>query len=233
MTIANGTTTQTVTLPWDQLTPGERRILAPKLILVDDQRELTEDDLFRAGIEFNRGMIEGDPRMNADPEKLAAHLLTLRNFLAQTGGYSDGALWREVAVLKGVRRSYLELTVRDRDGLLRLLATRGFAINREPFWTIHKFDSARSITRFWREPSLHFANDRANEREYGPNYFFVHWDVASATFRETSGWLGRVPGMRYLEMLYGSWRHRSGFASPEVVRAFLPAQGSESSTLLT
>ena len=232
MTIANGNTV-TSALPWDHLTPGEQRILAPKLILVDDGSELTEHDMFRAGIEFNRGMIEGDPLTNADPEQLAAHLLTLRNFLEQTGAYSDGALWREVAVLKGVRRSYLELTFRDRDELLRLLATRNFLINREPFWTTHKFDSARGITRFSREPSLHLANDRADEPEYGPNYFFVHWDVASPIFREASSWLGRLPGMRYFEMLYAAWRHRSGFASPESVRSYLPPEGSESGAVLT
>ena len=232
MTIANGNT-GTPALPWDHLTPEEQRILAPKLVPLDGRSELTEDDLLRASLEFNRGMIEGDPQTNADPEKLAVHLLTLRNFLEQARAYRDGALWREVASLKGVRRSYLELTVRDRDRLLRLLATQNFVVNREPFWTIHKFDSARGITRFSHEPSLHFANDRANEPGYGPNYFFVHWDVASPIFREASWWRGRVPGMRYLEMLYASWRHRSGFASPELVRSYLPPEGSESTVVLT
>ena len=149
------------------------------------------------------------------------NLLTAQNFVLHAGGYDNSAIWRQILEIKGFRRSYLELTVFDRNEFLRVLTDCGYVINREPFWTIHKFDSARERTEYSHHPPLHFANDRANETDYGPNYFFVHWDGASPWFRK-SKWLIRfLPGGWQLEQVYAALRHRRGSPCPQMVKVYL------------
>jgi hypothetical protein len=109
---------------------------------------------------------------------------------------------------------------------MRALVNIGFVVNREPFWTIHRFDSAREVTTFSDEPSLHFANDRADEPAYGANYFFVHWDVSSAWFTKTRRDRGLMARVKVVERLRSAWRHRTGFAEPEAVQSSLSARSA-------
>ena len=207
--------------PWSLLTADERRLLVPKLVTPAAADEINDADLTGAGEVFDRALLSESERGEPDGTVVAERLLTMRNFVEQTGGYDSGPLWQQVARLTGVRRSYLELFVHRRDEFLVTLGEAGFVINREPFWTIHKFDSARALTRFSHEPSLHFANDRANGSGYGATYFFTHWDVSSVWFEESSWRFGRVPGLRSVERLRAARRHHTGFASPEAVQSYL------------
>lgn len=215
-------------MPWSLLSELDRRLLIPKLIEVEPGHEPEESESVKAGEIFDRGVLDETEQAAAElsmlaPEVIEERLLTIRNFMLQTGAYSDGPLWQEIASLKGVRRSYIELSVHSRDSLLVKLGDLGFVINREPLWTIHKFDSARAPTRFSHEPSLHFANDRADEPGYGPDYFFIHWDVSSVWF-ERAGWRYRIPGTYSYERLRAAMRHEQGFASPHVVLSYLAEQ---------
>ncbi len=207
--------------PWSLLSEAERRLVLPKLVTTVSANGTAESDWISAGDVFDRALLDESERGMPSPTVIAERLLTIRNFIEQTGGLDDGPLWRQIARLKGVRRSYLELSVHCCDEFLLELGEAGFVIDREPFWTIHKFDSARASTRFSHQPSLHFANDRADEPGYGPSYFFVHWDVSSIWFEESSWWCAGMPGSRSLERLRAAFRHQHGFASPEVVQSYL------------
>jgi hypothetical protein len=208
--------------PWQVLSNLERRLLAPKLLLTPPRdREFNDVEFDTAAEEFLRGIRD---EFAAEPESesiIAERLLTVRNFMAQTGAYRNSLLWRQIQLFRGFRSSYIELLVEDRDELMRVLADARYVINREPPWSIHRFDSARAPTRFSSEPSLHFANDRADEPDYGPNYFFVHWDATSVWFEQARGWLGRLPGGHWIERLRAARKHNSGFADPGDVRGYL------------
>ena len=192
--------------PWSQLSEAEQVALSPKLA------GLPED----AAERFNQFVIEYDRQGAINHPATNDNLLTAQNFIAQTATF-----WNHIAEVKGFGRSYLELTVRDRTKFLRALAEADYVINREPFWTIHKFDSAREVTDYSHQPSLHFANDRASEREYGENYFFVHWDKTSAWFRKSNWPIRRLPGARQAEQLFAAVQHRFGCACPQTVRDHL------------
>lgn len=213
----------TNTSPWTRLSEDERLMLAPKLLGLDDNIQ-PDDQRFEAAAErFNCFVVERDAAGEINRPALSDNILTAQNFMAHTGARGNSPLWQLIAEIKGFRRSYLELTVKDRDELLRVLKEQKFVINREPFWTIHKFDSARARTVYSDEPSLHFANDRANEDDkgYGPKYFFVHWDRTSCWFRKSKWPVGWMPGMRVVEQLYAALHHRAGFASPMAVKEYL------------
>src|SRR4030095_9397912 len=44
----------------------------------------------------------------------------------------------------------------------------------------HRFDNARARTDYRTDPQLHYMNDLSDDQNYGPNYFFVHWDATSS-----------------------------------------------------
>ena len=44
----------------------------------------------------------------------------------------------------------------------------------------HPFDNARARTDYRTDPQLHYANDKSDDKNYGQNYFFVHWDPTSS-----------------------------------------------------
>ncbi len=207
--------------PWSQLSADEQFALAAKLVALD--AELPQSDqLFEAAAErFDQFIIEYDLQGATNHQATFDNLLTAQNFIAHIGGLNNSAIWKQIAEIKGFRRSYLELTVVDRQEFLETLAELGYVINREPFWTIHKFDSAREATDYSHHPSLHFANDRANETDYGPNYFFAHWDKTSSWFRKSNWPIRRLPGAYQLEQLYVSLHHRFGCACPQSVSQHL------------
>ena len=165
---------------------------------------------------FDQLIIEYDLDGKVNRRATGDNVLTAQNFIAHATPF-----WPHIAEIKGFRRSYLELTVLNRDAFLQALADAGYVINREPFWTIHKFDSAREVSEYSMQPSLHFANDRSGEAEYGPNYFFVHWDKTSVWFRKSNWPIRRLPGVRQMEQLYAAVHHRFGCACPQRVREHL------------
>ncbi|MFN0111575.1 MAG: hypothetical protein ACKVZH_22160 [Blastocatellia bacterium] len=202
--------------PWSQLGDDEQLALAPKLIGLREATISSDQILETAAERFDQFIIEYDQRGQINHAATQDNLLTAQNFVAHAAPF-----WALIAEIKGFRRSYLELTVFNRDEFLRALAAADFVINREPFWTIHKFDSARETTEFSHQPSLHFANDRADEADYGPNYFFVHWDNTSAWFRNSTWPIGNLPGARQIEQLYAALQHRFGCACPQTVSEHL------------
>jgi hypothetical protein len=208
----------TSALLWSLLTDAEQEVLLPTLVSGEFD-EVARREI--APSRFAEVFLDENERVEVETSLVNERLLTVRNLMKQTGAGEDGSLWGEVSVIRGIRRSYLELLVHDRDRFLRKLEDAGYVINREPFWTIHKFDSARAVTTYSDEPSLHFANDRADEPGYGGNYFFVHWDVASVWFelaRRGRGFLARI---KLIERLRSALRHRNGFADPEAVSDYL------------
>jgi len=208
--------------PWQHLSRLEQSILAPKLIDLTNKQTVEDSDLETAGDLFNRISVEtaaGDDAL--DPKAFAPHILTARNLMAQCGAYRKSPLWDMITRIHGFRKSYIELSVKDRDGLLEHLRGLDFVINREVFWSIHKHDSARARTSTSGDPSLHFANDRAKEANYGQNYFFVHWDATSVWFGKARGFWKWIPGGRLLEGLFAGLRHKQGFAAPDDVETLI------------
>ncbi len=204
--------------PWNRLSEDEQLTLAPKLFGWRKAIIATDQMPEAAGERFNELVIEFDSTGEADAQTTEESILTARNFIAQT---SDSPIWNQIAEIKGFRRSYLELTVNDRDEFLNTLAGLDYIINREPFWSTHRFDSAREMTDYSHQPSLHFANDRADEDDYGPNYFFAHWDKASCWFRKSNWPIRRLPGAKPIEQLYAAIHHRFGCACPVAVSKHL------------
>lgn len=212
--------------PWSQLNDGEQLALASKLIGLREKTTET-DQLFEAAAErFDQFVIAYDSGGALNHQATQDNLATAQNFILHLGGHDHSALWQQILEIKGFGRSYLELTVFDRDEFLGVLAAAGFVINREPFWTIHKFDSARETTEYSHHPPLHFANDRANEADYGPNYFFVHWDKTSPWFRKSKWPIRRLPGAWRLEQIYAATRHRFGCPCPKMVKVYLNQKSS-------
>lgn len=210
--------------PWSLLSEAEQLILTPKLAGGGNAR-ITDQLLEIAAERFDQLITEVTPHGAVNHGAIGDFVLTAQNFILHVGGHHQAALWQQIAEFKGFRRSYLELTVRSREDFLRVLRASNFVINREPFWSTHKFDSARAMTQRSHQPSLHFANDRADEAEYGPDYFFVHWDKTSCWFRK-SNWAGQwLPGARVIEQLYAAMQHRTGCACPRVVCDYLRQNG--------
>ncbi len=203
--------------PWHSLGEIEHRTLTPKLLGLGEETPVTDWLLEAARERFDHFVLEFQPDGSPHHQAILDRILTAQNFLAQT----RATVWQYVRELKGIRRSYLELTVWNRDEFLRVLKESEFIVNREPFWSIHRFDSARAVTDYSHQPSLHFANDRADEDAYGPEYFFVHWDQTSAWFRRSLWPVRHLPGARLAEQLYAAARHRSGCACPQKVREYL------------
>lgn len=149
--------------------------------------------------------------------------LTLQNFTRQVSQLP--AAWAQVHCFVGVARSYLEVTVYDHREFLVALKTAGYAVNS---WMEavgrwagngHRFDGARARTEHRYEPQLHLVNDRADEADYGPNYFFVHWD-AQSVFARRGSLLGRLAASR---------THKYHSASPQEVKAYLDRFNSNAS----
>lgn len=153
-----------------------------------------------------------------DAEGRAPQWLTLRNFVRQVSAIPTA--WEQIETIVGVAVSYLEIRVYDCDEFLQTLKIHGYAVNswmeRVSRWAGHghRFDSARALTEHRYEPQLHFVNDRADEDDYGPNYFFVHWD-AQSVFAKRGGLIGRIAAGR---------THAHQTATPQQVDEYLNCQ---------
>lgn len=168
----------------------EQQLITPKLIGNFDSLAHSPEQYLQAQTIFHRLILD-----DSQPELHFDRFLTLRNFVRQVGAIP--AAWNQIRSFIGVSRSYLEMTVHDHQDFLFVLRAEGFAVNS---WMEkvsrfaghgHRFDSARARTEYRHDPQLHLVNDRADEEDYGPNYFFVHWDAQSVYARQGS-LLGRI-----------------------------------------
>ena len=199
---------------FSRLKMEEQQLLAPKLLRVAAPESITSTALQQAHAIFHDLIL-------MDGQRREERFLTLRNFVRQVGAMP--VVWRHVNSFIGIGRSYLELTVHDHQGFLSSLKAEGFAVNswmeKVSRWAGHghRFDSARARTEHRFEPQLHLVNDRADEADYGPNYFFVHWD-AQSVYANRSGLLSRIAAGR---------THKHHTASPEEVAAYLDSREGE------
>lgn len=114
-----------------------------------------------------------------------------------------------------IQSSEIHVEVRDRKEFLADLQNAGYEVNtigdviaRHKY---HPFDNASALTERIKDPQLHFANNRAFDPDFGPKYFFAHWDRASSHSRE-GGPIGDIAA---------GISHSKGFASPQAVRDYL------------
>jgi RHS repeat-associated protein len=212
--------------PWDQLNDEERRALAPKLVSVNDPNKITNRELKAAGGQFNQltKVYNADGTLNtqATGDRVATAQNFVQNFTQGTPPQQN-AVYQQIDQIKAIGRSTIEVTVRDKDQFLAALSKEGYAVNSADEYVAnayarmtkgsvdHPFDSARAPTIYATDPELHYANDRANDPAYGPNYFFAHWDPASVNCDFGCGPIGRAAS--------GS-QHSSGAASPAQVRDY-------------
>lgn len=209
--------------PWEQLSNEERTLLAPKLVSVKDASKLTAKELSAAGSAFNR-MVTVD----GNAEGTATNIAAMQDFIAAAGGYKNSKVWRDitsiVAVTFGgpppagdyaVQSSEIHVTVADKKTFLADLQNEGYEVNTvsDKLFrrTYHPFDNASALTPRINDPQLHYANNKSNDPDFGPNYFFAHWDRASSHSRE-GGPIGDAAA---------GASHSKGFASPQAVREYL------------
>ena len=169
-----------------------------------------------------------------------ANFASLRNFALQMGGPTENEIWRLIrsiaasipSPLNGrgdYQSSVIQFRVADRDEFLHCLRddpinrfsvnsfadslrktaqeVRGAFKGREVY---HAFDNARASTPRAADPQLHIYNELADDPEFGPNFFWAHWDFPSARADENSFWSN----------LRGAMKHGE-FATPEEVWEFL------------
>ena len=177
---------------WDQLTDAERKALEGKL-------ELKKDETSRQA--FNR-LVAAD-----DETTTSANIQSVENFIAQAGGTKNSETWQQITAITKVtpgtsdlseavddssRResSNIEIKVDDKNKFFTALKndpinkftvnSLGDAVMKGVGASWHPFDNARAQTAYRTDPQLHYGNDLSNDKNYGPNYFFVHFDPTSS-----------------------------------------------------
>ncbi len=212
--------------PWDQLEDYERRALASKLTQVKDADNITKKELKAAGEKFNNltKVYNSDGTINT--QATADNVATAQNFVQnfiQGSPPNQNPVYQQINTIEAIGRSTVEVTVKDKDQFLGALANQGYAVNSGDEYVAngyaritkgsadHPFDSARARTVYDSDPELHYGNDRANDPNYGSNYFFAHWDPTSVNCVRGCGPIGRVAS--------GS-QHSSGPASPAQVKDY-------------
>jgi hypothetical protein len=114
-----------------------------------------------------------------------------------------------------VQSSEIHVTVANKETFLKDLQNEGFEVNTlsDKIFrsTYHPFDNASGLTDKIKDPQIHYANNKANDPQFGPDYFFAHWDRASSHSRE-GGPIGDIAA---------GISHSKGFASPQAVRDYL------------
>jgi hypothetical protein len=218
--------------PWDQLTDEERKALAPKLTTVNDPNKITTKELKTAGARFNDLTKVYNANGTLNTQATADNVATAQNFVAnfsQGGPASQNAVYQQINSIERIGRSTVEVTVQNKDQFLTALSKAGYAVNSADEYVAnawaritkgsvdHPFDSARAPTIYYSDPELHFANDRADDPKYGPNYFFAHWDPASVNCDFGCGPIGRASS---------GMEHSKGPASPAQVRDYLKRVGN-------
>lgn len=200
---------------WNQFSATQKNLLTPVLLQLSidvpnsEQLQAAEKVFYDLiGNENNQGTVEDK-------------FLTIQNLVVQIG--SPPTLWKQIKTIVGVATGYLEIRVVDRDQFLGELKNNGFVVNSwmekiaRLFGGGHKFDSARAKTETRFDPELHFANDRANEENYGKEYFFVHWDAQSVFPQRTNLW----------NRIAAASTHHDQSASPQEVAKYLQQQSQK------
>lgn len=205
---------------WDYLTDDEKRRIASKLVDVKDASKLTKDDLQRAGVQFN-SLTSTDGKTDMD------RVNTAINFIYAAGGNkgpSGSAVWQDITKITEIGRSSLAMfVISDNEKFKADLKQEGFAVN--PGWPMagdHKHDSARFITEYMKDTSLHLANDAYEDKDKGPNYYFAHFDPNAVTSKETLRELECCPFTTTRKLIQMGRDHsKLGNASPAQVRDYL------------
>ena len=125
--------------------------------------------------------------------------------------------------MKDQQSSSLEVTVADKGKFLTALSNEGFIVNEtvpsligKILGTYHPYDNARAKTLYQKDPQLHLSNDKVEDPNYGPNYFWAHFDRTSVNASVGQGPLGQAVAGK---------EHDKGFASPQRVREYLKRTG--------
>jgi hypothetical protein len=175
-----------------RISTAERKALEGKI-------ELQEGETFRQA--FSR-LVSA-----ADQITTAANIQSVRNFIAQAGGTQNSNAWQQSTAITKVtpgaadllepvadssRResSHLEVRVADKNKFFDALKSDpinkftvnsiGDALMKRVRASWHRFDNARARTDYRTDPQLHYMNDLSEDKNYGPNYFFVHWNATSS-----------------------------------------------------
>jgi RHS repeat-associated protein len=212
----NGLKEQT---PWEQMTEEEKKQLTPKLVRLKNPNKITQQEHKAAGARFNSLVtVKGDAQATAD--RIATAKSFVKEFSSHGRAPHNDPAYRQIDQIQAIGRSTLEVTVKNKDAFLKALASEGYSVNAKEESIAqersrrlrgradHPFDNARSLTYRDTDPELHFANDKSDNPDYGPNYFFAHWDVSSVNCLAGCGPIGRA--------LSGP-KHAEGDAKPEQV----------------
>ncbi len=198
---------------WSRLSDHDIQLLLPKLLISQPKKYFSPTEFNQAKAAFLNLITE-----EGSLERTEDKFLTLRNFTRQVGQSIE--IWNWIKRFIGVSSSYLELRVTDCDQFLAALRRERYAVNswhdKIAKWVGkgHRFDSARALTEERFQPQLHFVNDRADEEDYGRNYFFVHWD-AQSVYAKKGGLMSKFAA---------SQTHAKYGADPKEVASYLKSR---------
>ena len=178
---------------FESLTADERKALAPKLVANGETAKDAFDHLVT---------------VIGDATATAANIRSVQNFIAQAGGLKNTETWQHITSIVKVNASpvrdikepvaeperrpssTIEIRVNKKDKFLAALQRdpinkfRVNALTDAGLKAIgasgHPYDNARAQTTYRSDPQLHYANDKSEDKNFGPNYFFVHWDACSS-----------------------------------------------------
>jgi hypothetical protein len=169
---------------WEQLTAAERRILAPKLVPVEEGDEIAA----AAGDVFNTNF------GGANARESAILVTGVKNFIDNVGGHSNTEVWQQISTLMGGWSGrndsagiafHVKSTVHFLD-VLRQSGRYEVDAGYERFnLRAEHIHSARFITETSYQPGMHLIQ----ERGYVDTRFDVHWDPRSAAFRKLSDYI--------------------------------------------
>lgn len=201
--------------PWNRLTRDQQNAIEGKL---DRQQVKTKNGTRTETAQeaFNRLVSAG----GATKEQVAERVATVQNFIGAAGGYSNSAQWQQISKIERVGRNTVEVLVSDSNKFLDALEGEGYQVKSRS-WTAtakewlggtsgdHPYDSARSLTPTTRNVQFHYADDRAEDPNYGGNYWFFHFDITSSNSRQ-AGPIGDAAG--------GRGHRNNGSLTPDQVR---------------
>ena len=171
--------------PWELLTPEERKIITPKIVVQKGQTVAEA---------FNVMATVKDANGRVDQQGTADKVTTIQNFIDSAGGHSNSAVWQQIKTVDSINLQPNESDPGKIEGrvtvgvakygeFLDVLARSGYWVNSDyEIFADHPNDSARQETRTSFEPGLHLANDDSSNL----NKFYAHWDRRSSAFRESS-----------------------------------------------
>lgn len=204
---------------WEELTAEERKQLTPLLVHLKHANQITQKELRAAGSRFNTLVtVAGDSQATAD------RIATAKGFVAEFSSHGsdphNDPAYRQIDQIHSIERSTLQLTVKNKQAFLDGLGADGYMVNsgaeevaKEYSRQLrgradHPFDNARSLTPWGSDPELHFSNDQSDNRQFGPTYFFAHYDPTSVNC---------LAGCNEIGQIANGYEHAKGHASPAAV----------------